>query len=169
MTEGKNFEQEFKDSIPDDIQCYRHKDGTSSWDAGVCKKCKTPIEKNTRFQAKNISDFHVYYGGRLIYIELKSTLQKSLSFSAVRETQKEEMLNAAKKYKGVKAGLLVNFRSVNETYWISIEQFDRFEKSLESKSIPLKKFQLHGIKAGQRLKKVHYTYDVVPLFESIIK
>ena len=169
MTEGKNFEQEFKDSIPDDIQCYRHKDGTSSWDAGLCPVCKTPIKKDTRFQAKNISDFHVYFDGWLLYIELKSTKSKSLPFSMLRETQKEEMLNAAKKYKGVKAGLLVNFRSVNETYWISIEQFDRFEKSLDSKSIPLKQFQLIGIKVAQRLKKVHYTYDVVPLFESIIK
>ena len=167
MNEGKIFEKSFSGSFPADIWIYRFKDGTSSWnDNEKCPKCFTPIVKKTRFQLPNICDFHSFYRGNLIYIELKSTASKSFSFSGLRENQQKELTKASL-YGGVKAGIVVNFRSVNETYYISIEQYNEIEDLKQAKSIPLKTFREKAILVPQSQKRTNWHYDVRQFLESL--
>ena len=97
---GKQFEADFKGSIPTYAWLYRFKDGTASWgsddtvdvdklnnelDGTGIKFTKEQLikmgvmqETKTRFQASNICDFQLYNFPTLYLLELKSTKQKSL-------------------------------------------------------------------------------------------
>jgi recombination protein U len=159
MNAGKQFEQDFKGSIPMYAFHYRFKDGTASWSDNFCPRCKTPLEKTTRFQAQNICDYMIFNNPDLFFLELKSTQSKSLAFDAVRKNQKKEMTEANRR-KGVNAGIIVNFRKVEKTYFMSIDMFNECEEKLDRKSIPIDIFETYGTIIHQEKKKVHWKYDV---------
>lgn len=164
---GKQFEDDFKASVPFNVMCYRFKDATGSWGStDQCPKCKTSIPSKTRFQAKNICDFHLYTYPNLYYIELKSVQGKSLPFGNVKDNQVSE-LTKARNHAGIMAGFLVNFRSVDETYYIDIKLYNKCVDSLTSKSIPLAFFRENCIRVSQEQKKVHWRYDIVNMLKDI--
>jgi len=160
MTEGKKFEEDFKKSIPENCWFYRFKDGTASWERNEDNSFKAD---KTRFQAKNICDCQVFNGVNLFLLELKSTKSKSLPLSMVRANQIKE-LTTASKFSGIVAGFVVNFRSVNETYFITIDQFNRFVNEGSRKSIPLDYFFHKTIRIGQERKRVRMRYDLRNFF-----
>jgi len=162
--EGKQFEDDFKKSVPMYAFIYRFKDGTASWSDNVCPKCKTQLVSNTRFQAQNICDFMVFNNPHLYFLELKSTKSKSLPFSAVRENQKKELTEAGRR-KNISAGLVVNFRELDETYYMSIELFNECMEKLTSKSIPVKTFREYAILIDQEQKQVHWRYNIDGFFK----
>lgn len=151
MTEGKQFEQDFKNSIPKHYWSYRFKDGTANWDNGD--------KSNTRFQHKNICDTLIFVIQTLFLLELKSTKSKSLPFSMIRDNQIKE-LDEASKFKGIVAGLVVNFRSVNETYFLPITGLKYYMDTLDSKYIPLSIFRENCYQIHQVQLKVHFRYDI---------
>lgn len=147
MNNGKKFEQDFKNSVPDDWFYYRLIDGTSSWGGN----------SNVRFQAKNICDCLVY-NGQLHMIELKSHKGKSLPISCIRNNQLEGLLKA--RNKNVNAWLIVNFSDLEETYLIDITFINDFIKNSTRKSVPIDFIEEFGDLIEHEKKKTRYKYNL---------
>ena len=159
MSPGKQFEADFKSSIPhEEVWYYRFRDGTANFSGQK--------NENVRFQAKNIADCEIYQYPSLFIFELKSTKANVLTFSMVRDNQLKQMTEAAK-HGGLNAGFIVNFREAKETYYISIQQYNHIKETLDRKSIPIQVFRDRGILLDATLKKVHYRYNVTKLLSAI--
>ena len=153
--EGKKFEDDFKQSCEkvDNLFVYRFRDGTSSWNKSE--------ENQTRFQATNICDMEIFYQGKLVLLELKSLLKSSLPFGNIKNSQTEGLTKAFNKNaSNMFIGFLVNFRDYEETYFMSIDQFNQYITEAERKSIPIDYFRNHCILLEQTKKKVRYNYNI---------
>lgn len=148
---GKRFEQNFKDSVPSDVFCYRFKDGTANF--------RGTKNENVRFQAYNICDYLLYNGKNLYLLELKAHKGKSLPLNCIRKNQKEELAKATF-YKGIKAGILVYFIDVQEVYYLSIDKLDYFLCTESRKSIPLSFFKEEGKKIPSIKKEVNISLNL---------
>lgn len=166
MNKGKEFEQEFKMSIPNEIWYYRLKDGTASWGANKCPKCGTELARNTRFQTSNISDCHLYKCPSSFYIELKNTKENRLNKASVRQSQIMQMTDATK-HNGQYAGLLVRFELKQECYYIGIEQFVNYLEQKATKSMPYKAISEQGIRLEGCLKRTKMKYNIMELLIKI--
>lgn len=149
INSGKRFEQNFKDSVPEYVWCYRFKDGTSSWAGG-----------DTRFQATNICDFLVM-SDIMWLLELKHTKGVSLPFGNIKDHQIEELYEA-NQYDNINAGLLVKLRK--NVFYVDINKVKDFIDNADRKSIPLDWFEEYGIKIPLKMKQVNYTLDLNSLF-----
>lgn len=167
---GQQFERNFLDSIPDDIEVRRFHDSTTAWKKSIsCPKCHSDVSTGTTYQPTNIADFLLYYSPELYYFELKSYAGKSLSFTVLYKPRADgtinsrqlKMMSDAALKDGVNAGLVVNFRDVDETYYMPIELFIDCKKRLMSKSIPIKIFREYCHLIPQKQKKINWTYDVM--------
>jgi recombination protein U len=155
MNQGKQFEKDFIESVPDNVYHYRFKDGTAAWGEG----------ENTRFQAQNICDF-LLFDGRLLLLELKSHQGKSIPFSCIRENQLTELSKACE-YPGTIPGLIFNFRDIEKTYFVHIRHAYYYYYHAERKSFPLEWVQQFGVEIKGELKKVHYRYYVKEFLEAV--
>lgn len=171
---GKEFEKDFQNSVPEYADIYRLRDGTATHGMNnQCPNCKSLIPNKTRFQVRNICDYIMYCYPVQYYIELKSYTGKSISFSAFLDEKKgdykkvNELRSRAMK-KGVQAGMIVNFRDVDETYYLPIEKF--FEawslaKRTGKKSIPIAYFETDAIFIPQNKKVSRWSYDLDLFFK----
>ena len=139
---GKVFEKEFKDSVPPECYLERYKDDTSGF-----------------YGVSNPADFRLYCYPVLILLELKSHKGKSLPLEKIRDSQLKGMLRAINHY-GVYGGFMVNFRDLEETYFLSVGDVEKFIQAGERKSIPVEYFREKGIRIPQKKKRVLYTYDL---------
>lgn len=149
MNAGKQFEKDFKDSVPENVFYYRFRDGTASWGD----------QENTRFQQSNICDCMMFNDRFLYLLELKSHVGKSLPFSAIRQNQVTE-LSKALTYRGIIAGFVVNFRDIGRTFFTEANKVEYFMTHEERKSIPLAWFTENGAEITGRKLKVHYRWNV---------
>lgn len=149
MNNGKRFEKNFKNSIPKNILFYRFKDGTSSWDKN----------KKTRFQCKNICDCMLFDGKHLFLMELKSTKGKSLPLKNIKEHQINDLLKESV-YENVICGLVIEFNSLNECYFVEINQFKQFFELNNRKSISIRFCREKGVKIGVELVKINRKFDI---------
>lgn len=154
INNGKRFEMNFKNSVPDDIFFYRFKDGTASWGQS----------ENVRFQASNMCDCMIYKMPVLIFAELKNHKGKSLPFTAIRENQMLEMMKA-QTHPGIKSMLIVNFEDVQECYGLDIFAVQKYIDMDIRKSIPVDYFREFGINIPCQKKKVNTGYDLSVLFQ----
>ena len=138
---GKVFEKEVKDSMPEDCFLERYKDDTSGF-----------------YGVSNPADFRLYKYPILILLELKTHKGKSLPLSKIRESQLKGMLKAVEYY-GVYGGYLVNFRDLEETYYLSVGYVQNFFESGTRKSIPVDFFREHGFLIPSQKKRTLYRYD----------
>jgi penicillin-binding protein-related factor A (putative recombinase) len=155
--EGKVFEDDFKASIPDDVYYVRQHDSSIGFD----------IENSPqRFALKSKYDAILCKNGFMFCLELKSTKEKRLSFKGsnpeIQPKQVENLLIARRKG-GAEAGLIFNFRTEEETYYVRIEDFVAFTESITKKSVNIKDVRSFGIPLGMRKLKVHYRYDTAPI------
>lgn len=157
MNVGKRFEKNFKDSVPKDIFVYRLKDGSAAWDNG----------DKTRFQATNICDFMLYKKPYIFLLELKSTKNKNLPFSNIKEHQRKELLKASN-YNGVICGLLIEFSSLNAVYFIEISRFQKFFNSTSRKSLPIDYVIKNGIKIDLEMKRINYKMNIEKMIKDIL-
>ncbi len=128
-SEGKKFEEDFKKSCDstEGVFYYRIKDGSAWGNSDIM-----------RFQVKNDFDNFVYSEYGLCLFELKSVKGKSLPLSNIRQNQIDGLNKAINKnIKKIYAGFIINFRDCQETYFMSIIQFNDFIKNNERKSIPI--------------------------------
>lgn len=168
MNSGKEFEQEFKESIKvhnketDDIYLLRLTDSAGGFGMDSSK---------LRFSAKSPFDFILHQrGGKTLAVELKSCGGSSFSFDLTNDSKmikasQVKQLNRASHY-GIKSGFIFNFRKYEQTFWMDIEDFIKFAESTSKKSINLQDVIEHnGVLIDQKKKKVHYLYDISILFE----
>lgn len=148
MNAGKQFEQDFRKSIPERVFFYRFRDGTAAW----------KVQENTRFQQSNMCDCMIF-NGILYLLELKTHKGKSIPFSAIRENQITE-LSKASTYPKIIAGFVVNFRDAEKTYFATAPKIEYFMSHEERKSIPLIWFEENGTLIQQKRLRVHYRYDI---------
>ena len=143
---GKRFEQNFKSSVPNDVFCYRFKDGTANFMGAR--------NANVRFQAYNMCDFLLYNGNKLFLLELKAHKGKSLPISCIRKNQIEE-LSKASLFTNIVAGVLVYFVDVEEVYFLSIDILNYFLCTEKRKSIPLDFFKKEGKRIPCNKKEIN--------------
>lgn len=155
MNAGKQFEQDFKNSVPNNIFFYRFRDGTASWGN----------QENTRFQQSNMCDC-MMFSDALFLLELKTHKGKSIPFSAIRQNQVTE-LSKASTYSKVIAGFIVNFRDAEKTYFTSATKIEYFMAHEERKSIPMAWFEENGTLIHQKRLKVHYRYGIQEFLDGI--
>jgi recombination protein U len=164
---GKIFEEEIRDSInKDKIYYYRLRDAASSFGGG---------NKSLRFSIKNDYDCYMFLSPSFFPLELKSN--QGTSFSIQREKEEKgkdiklhqiEGLTKASQYNNSYAGFLLNFRSVEHTYWLNIKNFNKFNEGTTKKSINENDvIEYGGILIPQTLKKIKYRYDIDKMIEMI--
>lgn len=157
MNSGKRFEQNVKDSIPNDIYIYRFKDGSASWGGN----------DKVRFQPKNICDFMLYKKPYLFLLELKSTKGKSLPLSNIKKHQIDDLLEASK-HEGIICGLLIEFSDHNTAYFVEISQFESFLEETRRKSLPMDYLAKNGVKIDIQRKKVNIKLNIEKMIKDII-
>ena len=169
---GKIFESEVHDSIKkynkehgNVVYYHRVKDPASSFGGGG---------GNTRFSMKNEYDLILYKYPIFFALELKSNGGTSFSFSRNDKLEKSKdikdsqimSLVEAERYHGTVAGLILNFRKYEETYFVRISDFYRFRNETEKKSINREDvLKLNPILIPQTLKKVRYDFDISSLLD----
>ena len=147
--EGKKFEKHFRGSIPEHIYHYRLKDDTSGF-AGIANPC----------------DIFVYRYPSMFLFELKSHKGKSIPFDAIRKAQWDG-LEKASIHKGIYAGVIVNMREYDITFYVSIESLLEFKNTCGKKSMNIDDMKKIGLVVGQTLKRKYYTYNIEDLLKGI--
>lgn len=155
---GKNFEQNWKSSIPENVFCYRPPDAAQSFGTN----------KNLRFSAKSPCDYFMFDGNVLYALELKSISKNSISFErdktdigVIHKHQIENLLKFSS-YKNVISGFLFDFRLSDKTYFCMIEKFIYMIKMIDKKSFnesDLYKW-CNPIEIEKTKLKVNYKYDI---------
>jgi penicillin-binding protein-related factor A (putative recombinase) len=162
QNEGKKFEGDFRDSVPDDTWYYRLRDGTASWGNDDSSK--------TRFQAENICDFELFSVGTLCLLELKSHMGKSLPHNQFMNTKGKikHLPELAKALNfGIVDGAVINMREVGETYFLYADKVLDHIYNSGRKSIPVEYMRTYGYRLKAEQKRVRWRYDVKDLIEHI--
>lgn len=145
---GKQFEKDFSDSVPPEIFVYRMKDDSLGF-AGVRNPC----------------DFILYKTPNIYLLELKSHKGKSIPFGALQSYQIESLYRY-RQIDGVVAGFVINFRDVNETYFVDVLLVYQYYHAGERKSFSLEWIRGNGILIPQELKRTRYRYVLRNLLNS---
>ena len=171
--EGKIFEDDFRSSIDKD-RCLliRLNDQPQSY------------AKTARFSLKPPCDFILYDSQTRLFIpiELKTTKYRSMSYENINEEnpnnamihkhQLERLLEFSK-YDGVKAGLLLNFRTdetkIQRTYYISILNFlDMCQKINKKSANEIDLLSIgKAIKVNGTKKRSRYIWNINELLDSL--
>ena len=146
---GKVWEKCIQDSCNKRmIFCKRLNDGTANWNRG---------DTQVRFQKGNECDFILFNGEKLMLIEAKVHKGKSIPLGCIRPNQIKGLTEKAM-YKNVICGLLILFSDLEEAYFLSIQEYLRFVRTSERKSIPFSYCKENGAKVS--ITKKIKTYDI---------
>ena len=168
MNAGKVFEKAFTKSMPDYALLYRLPDPAQSFSGGSL----------TRFSRRNPFDFLAFSPPtRTLYaLELKTVAGKSISFerskgeSGVIHYYQIAGLNDWNKYDGVKCGFVIEFREIETTVFIDIDEFNRLISAIEKKSFNFDDLQENEVDffiIPQTKKRTQYTYDLEKFFNEV--
>lgn len=151
---GKIFEDDFKASVPDGVYFLRLSDASIGFD----------IEHSTqRFALKSPYDAILCQHGQMYALELKSNSGTSLSFDGktprIKRKQIENLVKAKQEGDAV-AGIIINFRTYEETYFIDAEVFWSFMENTTKKSVNIQEVRNIGIRIPEQKKITHKRYDV---------
>ena len=171
--EGKVFESIIKSSAPSYLKIVRIPDPPQSFTK----------RSDTKYSKKNPYDYEAYDSiHRISYsLELKSTLQKYLTYHTSEEDEKYgksamimwhqiKGLTKASEYDNCIAGFMFNFRLDNGEqllYFMNIKDFNRFRMNTNKKSLNIIDISLNGgIKInGEKLRK-NYRWNLDEFLES---
>ena len=145
---GKIFEQEIKASFPPDFFIERYKDDTAGF-----------------YGVSNPADYRLYKYPYTFLLELKTHKGKSLPLSKIRSNQLKGMAEAVT-HKGVFGGFIINFRELEETYYISVNDLLLFIETVDRKSIPVEWCRENVVRIEQKKKRVRYSYDLSKWLEA---
>jgi len=165
---GKDFENQFKASVPKEVYYQRINDPAQSFNQNDL----------LRFSLQNPYDCFMFSYPVLFTLELKSTQGTSLTFYKkdfvddgkkhtfmVKKNQLEGLAKS-NSYKGIVSGLVINFRGTNHTYFLSIEQANLLINSTDKKSFNEQDVINHnGYLIEQHIKKVKYNYNLQKFIE----
>ncbi|GAB6989613.1 Holliday junction resolvase RecU [Paenibacillus pini] len=164
---GKIFEESFKSSVlncEEKIFFFRIKD------------VNVPPDLRNRVKlVRNDYDCLMFTSGHLFTLELKSTKEKSISFSEsiIKQHQIDNLLEAST-HNGVISGFLFNFREPeNRLFFIHIRDFIDYQMAAQRKitnhkyrakinksSIPISICEEIGIEIKSTKMRVNYKYNI---------
>ena len=161
ISPGKNFEIQFAKSAPDYVLVYRVPDSAQAFGKSA----------NLRFSRKNPFDYLLWDSKRhrLYALELKTVGGKSISFERVEEDKGEIHLHQIRgltgwnEYSGITCGFVIEFREIELTVFIDIEDFNKLIEAVGKKSFNLKDLDDYDIPyfvIPQWKPKVNYRYDL---------
>lgn len=165
---GKDFELDFKQSVPDCDLIYRIPDPAQIFGGGT----------NLRFSAKSPFDFILWDAKRhrLLALELKTVKGYSISFERSTKDSGEihvwqlDHLNRWSQYDGIVAGLVIEFRVIEKAIFLDIRDMNTILDVIPKKSFnfdDLQKYRIPYIEIGRELKRSRYRYDVATLLTKI--
>lgn len=161
---GKQFEQDFSESIPEYVMLYRLPDSAQSFGNSTV----------LRFSRKSPFDFFLWDSKRhiLYALENKTVEGKSISFEreksgcAVIHYHQIQGLNQYNKYEGIVCGFVIFFRGIETTVFLPINSFNDIVKNNEKKSVNYNDIVTSGlpyIVIPQTKKRTRYVYDIESL------
>lgn len=148
---GKIFEEEIKASIPSDFFIERYKDDTAGF-----------------YGVSNPADYRIYKYPYTFLLELKTHQGVSIPIDKIRPNQIQGMLKAVQ-HEGVYGGFIINFRDLEETYYVSVESMIKFILYADRKSIPVEWCRRTGVRIKQIKKRVRYSYNLSKWLEGYYK
>lgn len=157
---GKIFEEQLKKSTPSYALLYRVPDSAQSFGGG-----------NLRFSRKNPFDFLLWDSlkHKLYALEVKTVKGKSISFerdiSKSKEIHYHQImgLNEWNKYDGITCGFIIEFRQLEKTVFIDIEEFNKLVEVIPKESFNYKDLTDYDIKhtvIGQIKARTRFTYKL---------
>lgn len=159
QNEGKKFETDIKESIPDTCWFYRLRDNASAFAGG----------ENTRFTSSNICDYLLLDDKTrtLFLVECKSTKGTSIPLSMIRQSQIDGLKEASEHH--LVAGLLVNYRNENnDTFFILIDEYLDLIKSLNKKSFNVKDLiDIGATRIESEKKRTRYKYNIEKMIREL--
>ena len=157
MKPGARFQNNFKNSVPKEWLVYRLNDSSGSWsNTGA-----------SRFTPRNASDFVVFTGVHLFFVECKSFLGKSMPYNNIGKNQLKDLVKIQSDPPENAFGIFcLNWREHNLTYILDANQIEIHKKTSGRKSIPLEFAERNGVIVKAKLKQVNYAYDVKGALES---
>ena len=168
MKPGKKFEEDFKNSIPNNYYWYRLKDQFMSNyddDSKEAKAGNAKYDDSKRFTLKSDYDYQVFTGELLYCLELKSCQGKSLPFKNVKDHQINSLLEVSLK-DSVVAGIVINYRDYEKTIFIDIDDYLDYLNESDRKSIPVDDAIEIGEIIRQQIRRTRYIYDLKYFFEN---
>jgi len=161
MNTGKQFESNFKKSVPSYALLYRLPDAAQSFGNS----------NSLRFSRKNPFDYIMWDSHKhvLYALELKTVKGKSISFERDKCESKEihwhqiKGLNDWNKFDGIVCGFIIEFRQIEKTVFIDIASFNNLISSIEKKSFNYQDIIDSGIDYSiipQHKKRTQYIYDI---------
>ena len=117
--------------------------------------------------------------GRILFaLELKTVKGKSISFERTKDDHGEihkhqiEGLTEWAKYDGVISGFIIEFRQIEKTIFLEIDDFNKLIELISKKSFTIKDLENNNIPyivIGQEKARTRYTYDIDNFIENIRK
>lgn len=165
---GKQFEDNFKKSVPNYALSYRPPDSAQGFDVGASNKL--------RFSRHSPCDLMVFDGTRNLFLTLElKTFQGSCSFERDKNEKgivhyyQIEKLKEFANYKRVISGLVLDFRSTGNTYFLNINDWDNLISHIEKKSFNEQDLIEYAspILIEKEKLKVNYRYDVELLLSKL--
>lgn len=158
---GKIFEEQIKKSVPDYALLYRLPDSAQSF--GGCS--------NLRFSQKNPFDFLLWdSSSHILYaLEMKTVSGKSISFERNKDDHGDIHLHQINglsywnKYDGTICGFIIEFRELEKTIFLGIDDFNVLSGVIPKKSFSyndLDKYKVKYITIPQTKARTRYTYDI---------
>lgn len=139
---GNSFQEDFQESIPSYLYWERYKD--------------SPVHFK---HVDNVADHFIFEGNYMLLVECKTTQEKHLPLQNIRLNQIWKMMNACIKTNTC-GGLLINFRSIGETYFIFVDDFVYWYLNCRASSISKSWIQEHGYQLSQVKKISRWRYGV---------
>ena len=151
---GKKFEDNWRESVPDNVFFYRFRDSSGAWGGN----------NQLRFTPSNIADNLLFYNGCLFLNELKSHKGKSIPLDKIignktKEKQIEDLYEA-NRYNNVFSNLIVFFSDEERCFALDIENFLFFMQDNEGKSIPIEYFEGMAREIKVEKLKTNYRFDI---------
>lgn len=162
---GKVFEENWRKSCPDHIFIYRPPDAAQSFNPS----------STLRFSNKSPCDYFMFNGKYLFCLELKTVKGTSISFENSKSDKgvihyyQIDTLKKFSKYENIIAGLVLDFRKSDNTYFLNINEWDNLVSNIIKKSFNEKDLTKYSnpILIEKRKLKVNYRYDIEKLFQDI--
>lgn len=158
---GKVLEAQWKASVPDYTLLYRLPDSAQSFGGS----------NSLRFSSKTPFDFLMWDSNRhkLYALEMKTVGGKSISFERNKGDQglihyhQIEGLNKWNRFDGITCGFIIEFRKIEKTIFLEIDEMNKLIATLSKKSFnfdDLDTYKIQYIIIGQTKVRTRYKYDV---------
>lgn len=168
---GKEFEAAIQKAVPKEYALiYRLPDSAQSFGGNT----------NLRFSRKNPFDYILWDSiSRTLYaLELKTVKGKSISFERSKQDSGQIHyhqicgLDNWNKYCGITCGFIIEFREIETTIFLSIEEFKRLASAITKKSFTLRDLEdgcYDFVIINQEKARTKFRYDMARFLETMRK